>query len=114
MFGVAQHPRHDFSGRAVLEETDGKTLERPEHLHVQIMHNLLFKTVIKLDSGRSADIAQDIRAAETEKHDPEQLGLARLNDVIDHDLDEPWRHQFERRRQSGKNEGADDHRAMRT
>ena len=67
VLGVVQDPRHDFSRRAVLEKTDRQALKGGEHLHVQIMHDLLLETVVQLDSRRCADIPQHIGGAEPRK-----------------------------------------------
>jgi hypothetical protein len=114
VFGVIQDPGHNFSRWTVLEETDRQPLECSKHLNVQIVDNLLFKTIVELDSDRSTDVAQHIGTSETAKHDGQQLSSPSLNYIVDQNLDEPRRYQFERRRQPGKDKGTDDHRTMRT
>jgi len=61
-----------------------------------------------------AKVAAANAVAKTKEDHGEQLGLTRLNHIVDDDFDQPGRHQLEGSGQPGEHEGADHHRAVRT
>ena len=114
MFGVVQDPRHDFAGGTIFEEADREPLQGRKHLHVQIVHDLLFQRIVHPDAHRTAQIAEQIGRHQPAEHPRQQLGAMGLNHLVDQHLDEPRGNQFEGRRQAGKEEGARHHRPVGT
>ena len=105
MLRIVHNTRHDFARRSVFIIGQGQPLQGRKHLLSKPMHHPLLKGVVETDSERITEILQSIGEEQSDQHPGQDIHIFCRDDVINHDLDEPGREQFQCRRDSGKEEG---------